>query len=201
MKKLLFSLVSLACLAQAGTLGLQCPANGNAGATVTCNIVLAGGSTPADLQWKVTTSPALNVTQVAGTQGTAAGKTLSTNTSGMAVLAGINSNTISDGIVATVTTTLPATGVVTFSLSNTLGASVIAAAVVETANPSVSVSVIVPASPCDINGDGQTNAADVNLEIQRVLSGTGDINSSGAGDVVDIRIIEVAVSSGSCVIG
>ena len=66
------------------------------------------------------------------------------------------------------------------------------------ANQSVSVSVL---SGCDINGDGQTNAADVTAQQNGVLvvpQTASDLNADGNSDVVDVQIVINAARGLAC---
>lgn len=60
-------------------------------------------------------------------------------------------------------------------------------------------------SPCDLNGDGITNATDVQVSITRALGlaacGTGDLNSDGKCNVIDTQIIINAFLGGGCLTG
>ena len=60
-------------------------------------------------------------------------------------------------------------------------------------------------NPCDVNGDGVVNQADVNLAVQAALKTgacTADLRHNGTCDVVDVqRIINYMNTGGSCRVG
>lgn len=117
------------------------------------------------------------------------------------LLTGINANQIADGALANLSIPIPAGSgnrQMTLNLSATIGASLLGTALSATANPPVSVSV---SSGCDINGDGQTNAADVTAQQNGVLAmpqTSSDLNSDGKSDVVDVQIVINAVRGLAC---
>jgi Dockerin type I domain len=203
MKKLLLSaLFSLPLWAQSATLNLSCASNVRAGSTLTCSIALAGGSLPAGLQWTLaTSSPVGAVVITPAATVTAVQKNFLCNAVNMCLLTGINANQIADGALATLSIPIPAgSGArqMTLNLSATIGASLLGTAVSATANPPVSVSIL---SGCDINGDGQTNAADVTAEQNGVLAmpqTASDLNSDGNADVVDVQIVINAARGFAC---
>jgi len=201
-KLLLFALFSLPLWAQSATLNLSCSNNVRAGSTLTCSIALAGGSLPAGLQWTLATSSpvgAVVVTPAAAV--TAVQKNFLCNAVNMCLLTGIIANQIADGALATLSIPIPAGSgnrQMTLNLFATVGASLLGTAVSATANPPVSVSIL---SGCDINGDGQTNAADVTAEENGVLAipqAASDLTSDGKSDVVDVQIVINAVRGLAC---
>ncbi len=203
MKKLLLSaLFSLPLWGQPATLTLSCSNSVHAGSTLTCSIALAGGSLPAGLQWTLATSSpvgAVVVTPAAAV--TAVQKNFLCNAANMCLLIGVNANQIADGALATLGIPIPAGSgnrQMILNLSATIGASLLGTPVSATANPPVSVSIL---SGCDINGDGQTNAADVTAEGNGVLAvpqTASDLNSDGKPDVVDVQIVINAVRGLAC---
>jgi hypothetical protein len=56
-----------------------------------------------------------------------------------------------------------------------------------------------PASPCDANGDGLTNVADVQLEVNMALSIAPCTNLSGVCTVVSVQRVANAALGGQCV--
>jgi hypothetical protein len=84
-----------------------------------------------------------------------------------------------------------------------LGASAGGDAVTLTSSPLTFV-LASPLSPCDVNSDGVTNTADVQLAINQVLglaSKTLDLNADGKTSIVDvIRVINAALG-GACRVG
>src|SRR5262249_38225393 len=57
-------------------------------------------------------------------------------------------------------------------------------------------------SPCDVNGDGATNALDVQQTVNQALQltpCTADINKDGACNVIDVQRVANAVLGGACV--
>jgi len=203
MKKLLLSaLFSLPLWAQSATLNLSCSNNVRAGSTLTCSITLSGGSLPAGLQWTLATSSpvgAVIVTPAAAV--ISAQKNFLCNAANMCLLTGINANQIADGALANLSIPIPAGSgnrQMTLNLSATIGASLLGTALSATANPPVSVSV---SSGCDINGDGQINAADVTAQQNGLLATpqtSSDLNSDGKSDVVDVQIVINAARGLAC---
>jgi len=203
MKKLLLSaLFSLPLWAQSATLNLSCSNNVRAGSTLTCSITLSGGSLPAGLQWTLATSSpvgAVIVTPAAAV--ISAQKNFLCNAANMCLLTGINANQIADGALANLSIPLPAGSgnrQMTLNLSATIGASLLGTALSATANPPVSVSV---SSGCDINGDGQTNAADVTAQQNGLLATpqtSSDLNSDGKSVVLYVQIVINAVRGLAC---
>jgi M6 family metalloprotease-like protein len=55
---------------------------------------------------------------------------------------------------------------------------------------------------CDLNGDGQVNAADVQMSVNKVLGtsacGSGDLDGNGICNVVDLQRVVAASQGGSC---
>jgi hypothetical protein len=119
----------------------------------------------------------------------------------MCLLTGVNANQIADGALANLNIPIPAGSGnrrMTLNLSATVGASLLGTVLSATANPPVSVSV---SSGCDINGDGQTDDADVTAQQNGVLATpqtAGDLNSDGKSDVVDVQIVINAARGLAC---
>src|SRR5258708_6219017 len=166
--KLLFFTV-LALQAQTNTVSLQVPPSARAGSSVAVAVSQSGGN-PAATQYTLTVSPASAVSGIiasAGNSATAASKQVSCGAFVAGALTclvlGVNVNTMADGVEITYAITVAprATGNITFSISSALEANTTGGAVATTLPfPTGSMSVI---SPCDLNGDGVTNAADLAL--------------------------------------
>ena len=203
MKKLfLFAIFSLPLWAQSAALNLSCTNNVRAGTTLTCSIALSGGSLPAGLQWTfASSSPVGPIVVTPAASATTAQKSIACNAANMCLLTGINANQIADGVLATLAIPIPAaTGnlQMTVNLSATTGASLSGTALATAANPPVSVSI---SSGCDVNGDGQTNAADVTAEQNGVLAipqTAIDLNQDGNLNVVDVQIVINAARGLAC---
>lgn len=57
-------------------------------------------------------------------------------------------------------------------------------------------------SPCDVNGNTQTDVSDVQLEVNMAIgasSCTGDINVDGSCNVIDVQRVVIAALGGTCV--
>jgi hypothetical protein len=213
MKRILLMTLLLASLAiaQSGpSLGVSAPAT-RPGQTATVSINLAGsaGQNIAASEWSFTVPSGATVT--AGPAATAAQKTVQCGANAQqtttCVLYGVNSNTLADGVVATVAVPVapisPFTSANTtgpsFTLTNTLSASLAGSAVATAAGPAVNIPLL---SPCDLNGDGATNALDVVAAVSQVVSGVGSLKSLSSGStfgLVDIQRVVNAAVSGSCV--
>lgn len=208
MEKMLLLLFVLACLAQAATLGpLSCaPTTVAPGQTVTCAGVLGGGSLPSALQGSlVTSSPTGPITILASGTAFSAGKTTSVVGNNWLV-SGMNPNTIADGTVITFSfptlLTTPA-GTFTISFASTFASSPTGAAIAVTVNPpqSISVSSVVSANACDLNGDGLVNSLDYDRARSNLLS-RPQISNFGAAPptIMDVQIVSNALNGGTCTV-
>jgi len=193
MRLLLFLLT--ACIAAAQTLSLTGPSTAKAGTSITLNVV-SGGATatgPAAVQWTLALPAGFTASNpLLGSGASAASKNLACGTGALLCLVyGVNQNVLGNGTVASVTVTIPAnaSGQTAFALSGLVAADKDGGAMPISGNP-FSVSVF---GKTDINNDGVTNATDVQLMVQQVLTAvcTDDQNGDGTCNVRDVQLIAV----------
>ncbi|HXE62950.1 MAG TPA: FG-GAP-like repeat-containing protein, partial [Bryobacteraceae bacterium] len=181
--------------------------NGAAGTTVEIPIQLTSTGTPALSTFQMDLS--FDQTQLTyqssrnGDAATAAGKTISTNVQpngDIRLLAvGLNQNVIANGTVAWVSFTLSspfsATTVTPKACTSADGQAVVL-------GTACTAGTIRPAS-CDINSDGNTNVADVQLIINEALGvvpAVHDLNHDGSVNVADVqKVINAALGLGCAV--
>jgi hypothetical protein len=111
--------------------------------------------------------------------------------------ANLNSTVMGNGVVATITVTVPAAPV-TLTMP-TLHAVNPAGAEIAITGASVTISPTAVASPCDLNGDGVTDASDLATFLSGFVAGncTADLNGNGVCDVIDWqRLISAAKGQG-----
>ena len=209
---LLLCVLAISVFAQAtNTFQLTAPAPTRPSSTFILNVNLTGSGLPAAFQFNVNAPADITAITVAdGTSTTAASKQVqcSPYTAGSmtCIVYGLNQTTIATGQVAIITATLSGTPTQTseiFSLTNSVEADMSGVLIASTISPvSVTGSIL---SNCDLNGDGVTNVADVNLMISWVLgtatppSGIScDVNNDTKCNVDDAQIIVNASQGLAC---
>jgi len=216
MKTLLAISAMLSASAFGQLLSIACPSNVRAGATLTCQVSITNGQGPAGIQFTATSTPSLG-TLTAASAGSAAGAFKGIAIASPAVLlAGfgppapgtLNTGVFPDGLLATLTWQVPAALANQFVQITLAGGALPALAtsssgspIPVTAGPSASVSVLPSISPCDINGDGQTNQADVTAQLGFIMtfpqSAKCARDSTGCG-VTALEIVINAALGGQC---
>lgn len=175
------------------------------GSTFSINVVLSGSASQnqADVEWDFTTPNGVTISgATAGAAATAASKTLACFQN-RCLISGINQNPLADGVLATFNVTLPATiavgPVVTIANDANLVSATIAGARLATNVGGVPLAY----APCDLDGSGSVDGADVGLILAQALGQTACNNSlTGNGcTAVDVRRVEVAAQGGACVVG
>lgn len=208
MKLIILSMLPCLALAQ-HTLTLSGPATARPGDTVTITANL-GTTTPAviaAIQW---TNSYIPLTSTVGSAATSASKQMACNnynsTSQICVVYGVNNlNTISSGPLATFTYQIPggqAPGPLTFRLVENktppampLGtvASTATGTGVTVTNTYYTVNVL---SKFDLNSDGSTTVADLNILLDQVQGKTScadDYSGNGVCDVQDVVLMQRAI--------
>jgi|HubBroStandDraft_2_1064218.scaffolds.fasta_scaffold21502_2 DNA-binding CsgD family transcriptional regulator len=173
------------------------------GASGTVFVSLAGiptGTSIAALEFTVSVPPGLAFNPTVGTI-VAGNKSITCSAPGQSLTCIVWGSTVVamlNGVVAQLTFTAPATGV-TITLSNTLGADITGSSVAITAGAPLVLSVL---SPCDLNGDGVVNLADVQIVLTAALTTTAttpDLNGDGKVNVIDVqRVVDAAAPGGTC---
>ena len=188
--------------AQTKTLTLTGPATAKPGDTVALTLTAAGGTNTnsAGIQWTMgLPSGGYTATATAGTAATAATKTLScTADTTFCMLWGMNATIIGNGVVTTYSVKVPAGAVgggVSFPLSGILGATAAGLAQAISAGTPYTLTVQVPIKQ-DLNGDGKTDAADVQLMVNEVVAAQGspgacvhDMTGDGKCDLLDVIMV------------
>lgn len=195
----LFALISGLSFGQAG-LTQTCPTNVKAGSPLICTLSLSGGTGPAAFQF--TLSYGIQITgtsMILSPVMTSAGKSVSCGPTPTICIVYGGTAQIPDGTIGTISyqASKSALGNFQVGLNASVVASPTATLIASTVNPSVPVS---SSSPCDITGDGQTNAADIASMVSEIQKSQtiDDLNSDSKVDVVDLQIEIIAVSSGVC---
>jgi hypothetical protein len=159
------------------TLTLTGPATARPGDVISVNMTLVNVSQDlAALQWTAVPPSGYVTSVVAGAASNAVAKTLYCGlpASNICLTVGINNTTYTQGVVAIYSLTVPATalpGTVAFPLSGTMGATLVGNASLVAPGTPYMFSVL--AAVTDLNGDGRTDMADLQIAIQGILSGTG----------------------------
>ncbi len=184
--------------------------NQRAGNTITLAVTLSSTGTAADqaVQFSVSGIP-WPVTVSVGSAASAASKNAYCFTAASVVkciIAGLNTSILADGFLAIVTVPIPKTaqaGTIPITISNLLAAS-------NDSNGNANAAPLVAASPfslstisaCDLNSDGVIDSLDHLLAVDQANGKTactsGDLDSNGKCDVVDVQIIGNAVVSHVC---
>lgn len=211
MKRLILFFAAITAFGQ--TIGVTCPNGTQRPSTVvTCqlnwtNNAVTGVTAGIEGVVLVAGLPGTSYTLTVAGTATAAGKTITANSSGKFLITGMNQTIIGAGQIGSITINLPAIPCppannytcITVSVPSALGATAAAVGVTVTPNPPVTVSVSAPISPCDLDGDGLVNAADVDLAKVAVLAGSPfDKNGDGIGNVRDVQIVINAAIGGTC---
>ena len=194
-RSILIPFLALAASAQT-SLTVSGPATARPGTAVNLSLTLSGNTSVA-LSW--TLKPPTGYTEVGaiGAAGTAANKTLYCTTDATLCLlvgatpAALNNTAIAPGVIATYAVQVPgsaAAGSASFPLSGLMAVDAAGSSVSITSGPGFSLTVL---AKSDINGDGKTDAADVQLMIQQTLAGTcsNDQNGDGRCDLLDVMIV------------
>lgn len=180
------------------TLTLTGPATARPGTTIPVTLTLA--APPASLaatQWSVGLPAGYTATAVAGAASTAAAKTLYCNSlSTLCLTVGVNTNLYADGVVATYQVTVPTNaspGQVSIPLTGIIGAALNGGSTGLGAGVPFAFAVL---AATDLNGDGKTDALDLQLMIQEILVGpiAHDQNGDGVADVKDAQTVARAVT-------
>ena len=174
------------------TFSLVGPVNARPGTTVSLSVCIKGGS-PAGIQWTLGYPANYTGTAVAGTEAIAAGKTLACGTlSEVCLVYGINANLIADGAVATYSIPIPLTatpGLVPIPLTGLVAASVLGDEIPSLEGVPYSLLVL---GKTDLNGDGHTDDADINLMVRQALRlapCTGDQNGDAKCNLIDVILV------------
>lgn len=179
------------------------------GGTFILNVSLSGsaGANAAGLGWSMAVPPGFSFTPAIGAAGVAAAKSVQCHAAQnvlRCVLYGVNSNVLGDGLLVTlnglVDPGIPP-GQVSLGLSSTLGANLMSSAVPVLADVPLTFQL---ASPCDIDGNGVVDSADVNLARGAAVwtaACTADLDRNGICDIVDLqRVVNAALGLG-CRVG
>lgn len=213
----LSALLSGSAFAQALTLSVASPVtSARPGATYGLNVTLAGsaGLAIAGVQWSIVLPAGFAPTVTAGAASTAANKTVTCSTATAAggtmicLSVGLNSTPFADGVVAVMSGTVPVTatiGAVNFLTSADLAATAAGAGAAIAAGAPLAFTVL---SPCDLNGDGKIDAADLALEVGFVVNPSscqapaGDFDGDGKCTVIDaVRLAVAAAGVAACRVG
>jgi hypothetical protein len=209
--RLLVLIATVAGLAS-GQIALTLTGPARQGTTVPLILTLAGsaGASMAGIQWTATPADSATITSVVdGAAATAATLTPWCGTTNfLCVLIGFTSsgtitmNTMADGPLATLQLAIPATapaGPLAVPLTGIIGATAGGLNVPGLASGAAfSVTVL---SPCDVNGDGLVNAADVQAMITGLLGGSCPLSSSiGGCSLVNVFAVIEAVTGKACTI-
>ena len=205
--------IALALMVSALTIAQAVPslsvvkATGNIapGSTFSINVVLSGsaGQNQADVEWDFTVPNGVTITGAQpGAAATAAMKTLACNQN-RCIVSGINQNALADGVLATFNVTLPTTIAVGPVVTIANDANLVSATVAGVRLPTNVGGIPLAFAPCDLDGSGSVDGADVGLILAQALGQTACSNSlTGNGcTAVDVRRVEVAAQGGACVVG
>ena len=217
--KLLLGLFTLSLFAQTGP-SLTATVSGSPrywptnSPPFTINVALSGSSTLniAAIEFTIAVPPNSTVNAVAGAASTAAMKTITCGTPAATItciIFGINSTTISDGVIATLNISLPANstpGSFSAAETNLSSANVSGVAVTINSGTALSFNIL---NPCDINGDGLVNAADVSLTVGQAIGAsacsTADLVGNGmcvgVNGLLDVLRVINAVLGNACKTG
>ena len=189
-------------LRQRNTLALSCPAT-TRGSSFHCSVALSGQAS-AGAQATINVPPdiaALTVT--AGASAVAATKNVSANMLASGKLTfivwGVDTNLLQPGAIADIAFDLvaaPAAVTEAIGLSGAVQADLMGTPIPTAVS---APAIITRLSPCDVNGDGQVDAADVSVMVgfALVVAGGGtlssnqkcDLNGDGACDFIDSQIV------------
>lgn len=199
MKTILLTLAAITAQAQTATIAFT-GAPAKPGASVTVTITLAGAATdstgPAALQFKAPIPSGAIASSII------AGKSLQCSNGGCILIGG--QNLIANGNIGTLTFPAPSTSV-PMPITAPLAVNALSDPVVITAGPLFTLPVI---SPCDLNSDGKTDAADSKLIIDAIVNamtpggplapGVYDLNADGAVTVLDAQRVVNAAAGQAC---
>lgn len=187
---------------QAQTITLTGPGTVTAGGTATLTVSVIGTATsnPAALQWTMGLPAGFAIGTPAATSSDPSGDAAYCGTSICLVAGSVTK--LSDGNIATIPITVAPTaalGVASIALSGLFGADINGFNVNGLTSGAL-YSVTVTPSPCDVNGDGQINVADVLAVI------LGDIGkqacpisaANGGCSIVAIQQVIIAATGGAC---
>ncbi len=174
-------------------------ANMKPGQTAALSVNIAGASNVAAIQGNVTLPAGWPATCAIGTTAATASKQVACvlTPAGQLtfVVYGMNSNNLFDGAMVQVALVIPSTvapGTNMIGVSGQLGASPAGDAVPLVAGVPFPLSITSAISPCDLNGDGAVNIADVQVMVNRILSGVS------TSTIVDLQRVVVAAMGGAC---
>lgn len=194
MKTLLLLISLSAALAAQTTLTLSGPATARPGQSIDLVLSLAApGPRPAGLQWTLELPAGATAAAQAGAAAVAAEKTLyCSEQATLCLLVALNQTTMAPGEVGKYTVTVPSTaakGLYQIPLSGVMAASAQAVAQPIASGPVYEIRVL---ARSDINGDGVTNMADLQLILDQVFGRapcSDDQNGDGRCDLLDVLLV------------
>ena len=190
------SLSVLALAAQtppASTLTFNGPQNVRPGKTITLDLTLATTAQPSGLQWTAGVPAGWTAKATPGATATAAQKTMyCSEGEALCLVVGMNQTPIAGGVVATYEIGVPAgtpRGLISIPLTGLVAGTGMGDPIPVSVGTAYSIRVL---AKHDLNGDGTTNAADLQLMADQIVGKSAcadDQNGDGACDLIDALLV------------
>lgn len=190
------SLSVLALAAQTpptATLTINGPQNVRPGKTITLNLTLATTTQPSGLQWTAGIPQGWTAKAMPGAVATAAQKAIyCSEGDALCLVVGLNQTPIAAGVVATFEIGVPAgtpRGLSSIPLTGLVAGTGMGDPIPVSAGTAYSIRVL---AKHDLNGDGTTNAADLQLMADQIVGKSAcadDQNGDGACDLIDALLV------------